>query len=54
MLTQGFALLVDTPDPLFAPIHATLRPHLVPSLWTTLDEEGAYAALDYVRRGGRG
>jgi hypothetical protein len=54
MLTQGFALLVDTPDPLFAPIHATLRPHLVPSLWTTLDEEGAFAALDYVRRGGRG
>jgi hypothetical protein len=52
MLTSGFALLVDVPDPLHGWTHATLRPHLVPALWTLVD--GALAALDYVKHGGRG
>ena len=39
MLTQGWALLMEG-DPLFKPIHKEVRPHLLPSLWTTLGREG--------------
>lgn len=50
MLSQGWALLAPG-DPMFHPIHARLRPHLVPSLWTTLDEAGLEFARMYVRSG---
>lgn len=47
MLAQGWALL--TPDnPLYQPLHGRLRPHLLPSLWTTYTAAGlaiARAAL---------
>lgn len=47
LLAQGWALL--TPDnPLYQPLHGRLRPHLLPSLWTTYTAEGiaiARAAL---------
>lgn len=39
MLSQGWSLLMKG-DPLFLPIHQEMRPHLVPSLWTTLDLQG--------------
>ena len=51
MLSQGWALLADG-DPMFRPIHARLRPHLLPSLWTTLDEQGALEVSDHIRSGG--
>jgi hypothetical protein len=39
LLAQGWALL--TPDnPLYQPLHGRLRPHLLPSLWTTYTAEG--------------
>lgn len=39
LLAQGWALL--TPDnPLYQPLHGRLRPHLLPSLWTTYTPEG--------------
>jgi hypothetical protein len=47
MLTQGWAL-VAAGDPLFRPIHQVLRAQLIPSLWTTLTEEGADEALRYL------
>lgn len=47
LLTQGWALL--TPDsPLYQPLHAQLRVHLLPALWTTYTAAGiaiAHAAL---------
>jgi Caspase domain len=36
MLAQGWAL-VGEHDPLWKPIYADLRPHLIPGLWTTFD-----------------
>jgi hypothetical protein len=50
MLSQGWALLMPK-DPLHLPIHEKLRPHLVPSLWTTLDREGAELAREALKTG---
>jgi hypothetical protein len=43
MLSQGWALLMPG-DRMHRPIHQRLRPHLLPSLFTTLDAEGARIA----------
>jgi Caspase domain len=50
MFSRGWALLGDR-DPLFKGIHAELRSHLIPALWTTFDESGANAASNFVRKG---
>jgi hypothetical protein len=50
LLSQGWALL-SPGDPMFRPIHQELRPHLVPSLWTTLAQEGAELATRFLRAG---
>jgi Caspase domain len=50
MLSQGWSLLMPD-DPLQAPLHERLRPHLVPSLWTTLDLAGVRLARREVRSG---
>ena len=47
MLTQGWALIAAG-DPMFRPIHQTLRPHLIPSLWTTLTAQGADLAARHL------
>lgn len=50
MLAQGWAAL--TPEhPLHRPIHERLRPHLIPSLWTTLSPEGVSIAEKAVHAG---
>jgi hypothetical protein len=48
MLSQGWSLL-DPDDPLHCPVHARLRQHLVPSLWTTLDAQGVEIARNAIR-----
>ena len=48
MLSQGWALLARG-DALYDPIHDELRPHLVPSLWTTLDRAGVDVARNAIR-----
>jgi hypothetical protein len=50
MLAQGWALLVPE-DPLFHPVHGALRPHLLPSLWTTFSDAGVVVARDAVASG---
>ena len=50
MLAQGWSLLLPT-DPMSRPIHQTLRPHLIPALFSTLDAEGVALARDYVMKG---
>lgn len=50
MLSQGWALLMPG-DSLYHPIHQRLRPHLIPSLWTTFDAEGVAIARDAVLSG---
>jgi hypothetical protein len=52
LLSQGCALLAHG-DRMYRPIHERLRPHLVPSLWSTLNEEGAAIARRFVQAGGR-
>lgn len=49
MLSQGWALLAAR-DPLFQPIHQELRPHLVPSLWTTFTAEGLAIAARFLKQ----
>ncbi len=43
MLSQGWALL-NSGDPMHNPVHELLRPHLIPSLWTTFTQEGVSIA----------
>jgi hypothetical protein len=50
MLSQGWALL-SPESPLASPIHQRLRPHMIPSLWLTLDPEGVALARDAIRSG---
>jgi hypothetical protein len=50
-LSQGWALLAQD-DSMFTPIHAQLRSHLIPALWTTFNEVGAKAASAFAREGG--
>ncbi len=47
ILTQGWSLLTAN-DPLHEAIHHQLRPHLVPSLWTTLDPAGVEIARNAI------
>lgn len=48
MLSQGWALLAAH-DPLFQPIHQSLRAHLVPSLWTTFTSDGVAIAAQFLK-----
>jgi Caspase domain len=50
MFAQGWALLDET-DPMFRPIHRKLRPHLIPSLWTTFSPEGVQVAREAINLG---
>ena len=50
MLAQGWALL-DPSDPMYRPIHRDLRPHLIPSLWTTINYEGVQIAREAIESG---
>lgn len=50
LLAQGWAYLAPG-DPLHLPLHGRLRPHLVPALWTTFDQEGIEIALEASRQG---
>jgi hypothetical protein len=50
MLAQGWALLAED-DPMYNSIHGELRPHLIPSLWTTFSFNGAQVARDGIRSG---
>lgn len=48
MLAQGWAYLSEN-HPMFDTIQGELRPHLIPSLWTTLSPKGAEIAANAVR-----
>jgi pentatricopeptide repeat protein len=50
MLSQGWALLIPG-DPMHKEIHQKLRPHLTPSLWTTLDVSGVRLVRRAIRSG---
>lgn len=50
MFTQGWALLMPG-DAMHHPIHERLRPHLVPSLWTTFDAIGVSIAREALMNG---
>lgn len=50
LFAQGWALL-GPDDPLFVPVHSTLRGRLVPALWTTFDETGLDLARAARRKG---
>jgi len=50
MLSQGWSLLASG-DSMHDPLHEELRPHLLPSLWTTLDLDGIEIARASVLSG---
>jgi Caspase domain len=50
-LTRGW-LLLDSSDEFFAWYHEKLRSHIIPSLWTTFDNEGAELAIEAMLHGG--
>jgi pentatricopeptide repeat protein len=50
MLAQGWSLLLPR-DPMHLPVHAALRPHLVPALFTTLTREGVAIASHFAIQG---
>jgi hypothetical protein len=50
LLSQGWALLLPG-DAMHKPIHEEVRPHLLPSLWTTFDAEGVAIAAAALARG---
>jgi hypothetical protein len=50
MLSQGWALLMEG-DPMHAQAHEKVRPHLIPSLWTTLDADGVRLVRRDLRSG---
>ncbi|HXH37718.1 MAG TPA: caspase family protein [Thermoanaerobaculia bacterium] len=50
LLSQGWSLL-SPGDAMARPIHEQLRPCLIPSLWTTVTDEGVLVARNYIQSG---
>jgi hypothetical protein len=48
MLAQGWAYLSES-HPMYDPIQGELRPHLIPSLWTTLSPKGVEIAAAAIK-----